>query len=168
MSYIEQIITYDIADYINRPYIQRLTINDIINDNDNENTNLAAVALNMQLRQINQHVQSMQPIHPPFESRVPHQRQLPIQPIQPRVLTHSEIINATTLCLFRAVCEPCHSTCPISLQNFEPNDIVCVINYCHHVFHANELNRWFLTSSSCPVCRFDILCWLNKKQNKIK
>ncbi len=42
------------------------------------------------------------------------------------------------------------------MADFSDNDIVTVIRHCGHVFATDQLNIWFATHCTCPVCRFDI------------
>jgi hypothetical protein len=51
---------------------------------------------------------------------------------------------------------PRNRSCPISLENFNDNDMVSVIRYCGHIFNTEQLNTWFRSNCRCPVCRYDI------------
>jgi hypothetical protein len=46
--------------------------------------------------------------------------------------------------------------CPITQQNFLPDDNILRIRHCGHVFTANRLRQWFRSHYDCPVCRYDI------------
>lgn len=46
--------------------------------------------------------------------------------------------------------------CPITMDEFQINDEVCVIRHCGHVFKKESLYRWFNNNVRCPVCRYDI------------
>ena len=46
--------------------------------------------------------------------------------------------------------------CPICYEEFVEGDIVTKILHCGHVFKTVPLNNWFLRSSTCPVCRYDL------------
>ena len=46
--------------------------------------------------------------------------------------------------------------CPITQQNFLPNDNILRIRHCGHVFTAGRLRQWFRSHHDCPVCRYDI------------
>ena len=46
--------------------------------------------------------------------------------------------------------------CPITMEEFEINDEVCIINYCNHIFKKEALYRWFTNNVRCPICRYDI------------
>jgi hypothetical protein len=43
--------------------------------------------------------------------------------------------------------------CPISLDNFQIDDVLIRINGCGHTFKRHALMRWFERSNSCPMCR---------------
>lgn len=46
--------------------------------------------------------------------------------------------------------------CPISLDEFSENELVCQIRHCRHIFRHSNLSRWFGTHFECPVCRHDL------------
>lgn len=49
--------------------------------------------------------------------------------------------------------------CPISLEDFEPEEMVRQINICGHVFNARVLEEWLMSSPlhiCCPICRCDM------------
>ena len=46
--------------------------------------------------------------------------------------------------------------CPITQQNFLPDDNILRIRHCEHVFTASRLRQWFRSHNDCPVCRYDI------------
>ena len=33
----------------------------------------------------------------------------------------------------------------------------CLVNYCGHIFHTEQINTWFQRNSNCPVCRYNII-----------
>lgn len=70
--------------------------------------------------------------------------------------TQSQIDSATRRVRYCDIVSPTNTSCPISLANFEDNDMVTVIRHCGHIFNTNELNRWFTSHCNCPVCRYDI------------
>ena len=70
--------------------------------------------------------------------------------------TQSQIELATRNVKYCDIVTPINRSCPISLENFNDNDIVTVIRFCGHIFNTEELNRWFTTNCKCPVCRYDI------------
>ena len=46
--------------------------------------------------------------------------------------------------------------CPITLERFQPEEQVCRIIPCGHIFKSASLQRWFRRNVRCPVCRYDI------------
>lgn len=45
--------------------------------------------------------------------------------------------------------------CAICLEEFTPCSLVRRLP-CKHLFHSQELERWFAKSSFCPICRVDL------------
>ncbi|GJQ15572.1 hypothetical protein GpartN1_g7363.t1 [Galdieria partita] len=45
--------------------------------------------------------------------------------------------------------------CAICLEEFGLSSLVRKLP-CQHVFHSQELERWFAKSSFCPICRVDL------------
>lgn len=70
--------------------------------------------------------------------------------------TQTQIDIATRRVRYRDVVAPRNIACPISMVDFTDNDIVTVIRHCGHIFATDQLNIWFATHCTCPVCRFDI------------
>jgi hypothetical protein len=70
--------------------------------------------------------------------------------------TQTQIDIATRRVRYRDVATPRNMACPISMVDFADNDIVTVIRHCGHIFATDQLNIWFATHCTCPVCRFDI------------
>jgi len=52
-----------------------------------------------------------------------------------------------------------HDRCPISLENFQENEIICRIRGCGHRFKIQPLINWFNIHTDCPVCRYDVLSY---------
>ena len=73
----------------------------------------------------------------------------------PIIPTATQITNATELISFRDISSN-QTICPVSMENFEANDIIIRIRHCGHIFKHNSLLEWFRTSSLCPVCRHNI------------
>lgn len=46
--------------------------------------------------------------------------------------------------------------CPISMEAFQQGDELLKITHCGHTFLKVNLERWFETRPTCPVCRYDI------------
>ena len=56
--------------------------------------------------------------------------------------------------------------CPISLEDFQEGDSITRIRECLHEFKTPHLNRWFLRSSRCPVCRWNLLSMPSIRSNR--
>ena len=70
--------------------------------------------------------------------------------------TQMQIESATRYVRYCDIVTPRNRSCPISLENFNDNDMVSVIRYCGHIFNTEQLNTWFRSNCRCPVCRYDI------------
>ena len=70
--------------------------------------------------------------------------------------TPSQIETATRRVRYCHIVSPINRCCPISLENFNDNDMVTVIRFCGHIFNTDHLNTWFQNNCKCPVCRYDI------------
>ena len=70
--------------------------------------------------------------------------------------TQSQIETATRQARYCDIIIPINRSCPISLDNFEDNEMVTVIRQCGHIFRSEDLNTWFRSHCNCPVCRYDI------------
>ena len=46
--------------------------------------------------------------------------------------------------------------CPITLEDFQENQVLTRIQVCGHVFSQEPFRNWFRQSVRCPVCRHDI------------
>ena len=70
----------------------------------------------------------------------------------------SDSINSTTTDLiFSDIVNPINDSCPITQEEFEGDDEVCMINQCKHLFKKNELINWLKEHQTCPSCRYNIL-----------
>ena len=74
-------------------------------------------------------------------------------PVRP---TPREIQQATRRVVFRTIEEPVNVVCPISQENFNPDDEVIQIRHCRHNFTPEHFNTWFSRNVRCPCCRYDI------------
>ena len=70
--------------------------------------------------------------------------------------TQSQIEAATRRVRYCDIARPINTQCPISMDEFNDNDMVTVIRHCGHTFHTEHLMSWFRTNCRCPVCRYDI------------
>ena len=48
------------------------------------------------------------------------------------------------------------AVCSICNENIENGFIIRKINRCGHYFHDRCINRWFVSHSTCPMCRAEI------------
>jgi hypothetical protein len=70
--------------------------------------------------------------------------------------TSQQIENASRVVRYSDIDNPLSDTCPISLDNFNQDDIVRQLLPCGHIFHQEQFNEWFSSHVRCPVCRYDI------------
>lgn len=70
--------------------------------------------------------------------------------------TQSQIEAATRRVRYCDIARPINTQCPISMDEFNDNDMITVIRHCGHTFHTEHLMNWFRTNCRCPVCRYDI------------
>jgi hypothetical protein len=70
--------------------------------------------------------------------------------------TPQQIESSTRIIRYGDVDNPLSESCPISLDNFNQDDMVIQILHCGHLFHQEQFNAWFESSVRCPVCRYDI------------
>lgn len=70
--------------------------------------------------------------------------------------TQAQIETATRRVRYCDISRPINTNCPISMEDFNDNDMVTVIRHCGHTFHTESLMNWFRTNCRCPVCRYDI------------
>jgi hypothetical protein len=68
----------------------------------------------------------------------------------------AQIREGTRNVTFSSLENPVNETCPISLNDFQPLELVTQIRGCGHIFGRTLIWNWFLSSCCCPVCRFDI------------
>lgn len=71
-------------------------------------------------------------------------------------LTNNEIDRLTNVCNFSSVTNPINTSCPITFEDFLPNDRVMVINHCRHIFNESSLRNWFTYNTHCPLCRHNL------------
>jgi len=55
--------------------------------------------------------------------------------------------------------------CPISLEDFVENEIICKIKGCRHCFKITPLMNWLSINTYCPVCRYNLKTYLNENIN---
>ena len=74
---------------------------------------------------------------------------------RPVGLSRTQIESATHIVAY--VTDNFNTTqCPISLDEFVENEMVCQIIHCRHIFKRRNIMRWLETNAHCPVCRYDL------------
>ena len=79
--------------------------------------------------------------------------------------SQSQIEIATRRVRYSDIATPINTSCPISMDDFNDNDMVTVIRHCGHTFHTENIMNWFRSNSRCPVCRYDIRDYNIPNQN---
>ena len=70
--------------------------------------------------------------------------------------TRDQINLATMNTLFSHIISPVNTTCPISRDEFNDESEITMIRGCNHIFNRSSLREWFVSHSTCPMCRSDI------------
>lgn len=70
--------------------------------------------------------------------------------------TQQQIETATERLTYSDIENPINLRCPITQEEFNPDDEVIQIRHCRHCFTPSSLNNWFNSNVRCPVCRYDI------------
>lgn len=86
--------------------------------------------------------------------------------IQNRASTTSRVMHLTNeqICISTRIIK--YSTefneqrCPISLDEFVVDENICQIKQCSHIFKNNSLMNWLRSNSHCPVCRYDLITYV--------
>ena len=81
----------------------------------------------------------------------------PLEPERERLPTEAEINNTCEVLLYRDCSSNNQTRCPIDMVDFEPEDSIMRITHCSHIFREANLRRNFQTSSTCPMCRHNII-----------
>lgn len=97
-----------------------------------------------------------------------HSRNIPFTNIfsEPVIVrpTNNQISNATRTFNYSTELSN-NSRCPITLEDFQQNDVVCEIKHCRHVFKQQSIMDWFQRNVRCPVCRYDIREYVEREGN---
>ena len=72
----------------------------------------------------------------------------------------AQIQEGTRNLTFSSLENPINDSCPISLNNFQPLEVVTQIRGCGHLFNRAQLGIWLRTNCRCPVCRFDVRTYI--------
>ena len=70
--------------------------------------------------------------------------------------TRDQINRATMNTIFSHIISPVNATCPISRDEFIDESEITLIRGCNHIFNRSSLREWFVSHSTCPMCRSDI------------
>jgi Ring finger domain len=70
--------------------------------------------------------------------------------------TNEQINRATLNTVFSNILSPVNATCPISRDEFNDESEITMIRGCNHIFNRVSLREWFVSHSTCPMCRRDI------------
>jgi hypothetical protein len=76
-----------------------------------------------------------------------------VPPVAP---TNDQINRATLNTVFSNILSPVNATCPISRDEFNDESEITMIRGCNHIFNRASLREWFVSHSTCPMCRSDI------------
>jgi hypothetical protein len=76
--------------------------------------------------------------------------------VEETMLTNDEITIYIKNCEFKDIVNPLNSTCPITMEAFQPNTVVMQLINCGHVFNEPELRKWITMRRICPICRNNI------------
>ena len=77
----------------------------------------------------------------------------------PRYITiegNFNINNKIITTKFGYIINPKNTSCPISYDDFKPEDNVIKINKCGHIVSKTELKDWFKINKACPLCNYNI------------
>jgi hypothetical protein len=79
--------------------------------------------------------------------------------------SQQQIQNASRIVRYGDIQDPLSESCPITLERFNPDDIVRQIHSCGHIFCQTAFNEWFASNVRCPVCRYDIRNYTNNSDS---
>lgn len=80
--------------------------------------------------------------------------------------TEQQIQSSTRTIRFGDIVSPNSDACPISLEQFNNDDIVSQIIPCGHIFNQSQLRTWFNSNVRCPVCRYDIRNYIDNQHTE--
>jgi len=70
--------------------------------------------------------------------------------------TAEQINNATETFSYTTELDLINHSCPITLEEFQEQQIIRRIKQCGHCFSEESIQSWFQNNVRCPVCRLDI------------
>ena len=71
-------------------------------------------------------------------------------------LTNAIVRNIRKL-KYRDLSNPIDTVCAITLEEFQPDDDIGLIEHCNHIFKYDSLLNWLIRHQTCPNCRHSIL-----------
>lgn len=83
----------------------------------------------------------------------------PTTPIYENVIvapTAQQIESATINSNYSSETNTHNTNCPITLEEFQEEEPVTLIEHCGHLFRRDAIQNWFQRNVRCPVCRHDI------------
>ena len=80
--------------------------------------------------------------------------------------TNEQIQNASRIIRYGSIVNPLSQSCPISLDEFQENNMVRQLLHCGHLFHQTQFDEWFQNNVRCPVCRYDIRNYTSTNTNE--
>ena len=166
---------FPIGSRINRSYdwlnfVETTNINNQqLNRDETTNTNYFQRLLQRQIRPplpLQQRPPLQEHRAPPFmqreEQRAPQEQPPPHENEgDPNYVSYDTIQIATKLIPFCTIDNPQNEICPISQIQFKEIDCIMQINHCKHNFNPYSLFRWLDSSSTCPMCRYNLNSYSN-------
>lgn len=64
-----------------------------------------------------------------------------------------EAMNQIPVVVFKSGIDFRTTECPICLGEFGEGESVRILPTCNHGFHVMCIDKWFVSRSSCPICR---------------
>ncbi|EYU45541.1 hypothetical protein ABFS82_14G007700 [Erythranthe guttata] len=65
------------------------------------------------------------------------------------------VLNSVPTLLYPSTAAPEHrlAECAVCLSEFEENECLRLLPKCGHFFHLKCVDKWFLSATTCPLCR---------------
>jgi hypothetical protein len=80
--------------------------------------------------------------------------------------TPAQFTNATRIFQYSDGENNIDTHCPITLEEFNHEDMVCQIRHCGHCFKEDAIRNWFRQKVRCPVCRYDIRDYVDQERQE--
>ncbi|KAM7274958.1 hypothetical protein ACFE04_016824 [Oxalis oulophora] len=80
---------------------------------------------------------------------------------EPKPGLHPEIIAGLPIFMFKRIKgdQDSISECAVCLTVPEDDEMARLLPNCKHTFHAECIDKWLTSQSTCPICRADALPW---------